>query len=182
MHQLFHALSQNEGRATVISHATTLIVGIGSSHGDDQFGWRVAGRLQAMIHSPAIIVRTALTPVTLLDWLDDVRRLILCDAVRDDRPAGTVRRLTWPTDRFVQRRHGTTHGLSLPDTLRLAERLGSLPPEVIIWAATGTQYSANCDMSRPIADCIESVAHQIVTLLAPTSQPSRAQPCTNSPS
>src|SRR5688572_26163325 len=50
----------------------TLVVGIGSDHGDDRVGWLVADALQT--RAPAdVSVRHAKTPLDLLDWLDEIR-------------------------------------------------------------------------------------------------------------
>ena len=47
----------------------TLIVGVGSSHGDDQFGWLVAEQLAARAIL-RIVVRRRLSPADISDWLE----------------------------------------------------------------------------------------------------------------
>lgn len=112
----------------------TLIVGIGSAHGDDQIGWRVAERIEQGIGQAGARVRKARSPVELMDWLDGVQRLVICDACRGLGRVGQVQRWTWPAQNVVGATWSGTHDLPLPAVLQLAERLGRLPPEVIIWS------------------------------------------------
>ena len=61
--------------------AGTLLVGLGSAHGDDQVGWYVIDRLSESIqHRCGIAARRAVIPLDLLDWLDEVHTLHICDA------------------------------------------------------------------------------------------------------
>ena len=126
----------------------TLVVGIGSGHGDDSIGWRVAealltrwpGRLRVGIPS---------TPIGLIDRLDGVERLFVCDAfvceedmdeaagdsagkieAIDGGRCGLVRRWRWPDAAIGQTSFCGTHDLSLVAVLRLAESIRALPAEV----------------------------------------------------
>jgi Ni,Fe-hydrogenase maturation factor len=124
----------------------TLLVGIGSVHGDDSIGRRVAeailarwpGRLRVTIPS---------TPIGLIDQLDGVERLFVCDAfvyeVDVDDSAGEyeavaggrrglVKRWRWPDAAIGQTSFRGTHDLSLVAVLRLAESIRALPAEVYV--------------------------------------------------
>lgn len=88
----------------------TLVVGVGSPHGDDQLGWLAADALEAALlalraaapnapNTPLDArpldasgwrVRRAATPSDLLDWLPGPQRLILIDACVE--PDGGVER------------------------------------------------------------------------------------------
>lgn len=118
---------------------STLVVGIGSDHADDQFGWLVARTL--MDGNPqAYEVRMARTPCELLGWLDDREQLILCDACIGAGHPGTIQRWVWPANEFQQVGWSGTHDIALPGVLSLADRFGWLPRVVVIWGmeATGT--------------------------------------------
>ena len=109
-----------------------LFVGIGSSHGDDSVGWRIARQL-AQSSRQDCDVRCAQTPADLLDWLEGVATVDVCDAVRGDAPAGTVHMWQWPAAEINCARFVGSHDLSLPAALSLAEQLGKLPGRVRIW-------------------------------------------------
>ena len=111
---------------------TTLIVGIGSDHGDDRVGWRVARRLDQR-NDRALSVRLARVPADLLDWLGGFDRLVVCDAFVGERPTPLIQHWRWPADVLSRAGWRNSHGLGLPDALDLAERLGQLPTHVDIW-------------------------------------------------
>ena len=91
----------------------TLVVGIGSDQGDDRFGWLVAKSLpdQAAIGCE---VRRAQSPGELLDWLDGVSRLVVCDACRGGGQLGQVRRCLWPCAEIEEQAFRGTHDMNLP--------------------------------------------------------------------
>src|SRR5688572_16353280 len=119
----------------------TLIVGIGSPHGDDQIGWRVAEALAA--HScPGWSIRTARSPAELLAWLDDkVKRLVVCDACYGSAPLGELHVWSWPAPEIRFASVSGSHDLSLPSVLELAQELGRLPPCVVICAVEVKQHA-----------------------------------------
>jgi hydrogenase maturation protease len=118
--------------------ANTLFVGIGSPHGDDRLGWHVAEaiaeRLQERVLQQArIAVRKAGSPADLLDWLEGIDRLVICDACRGGGPAGCTYRWTWPDRAIAQAHSSGSHDLGLASILELAQRLDCLPLMVIVW-------------------------------------------------
>ncbi|MGI9427921.1 MAG: hypothetical protein ACR2NM_04645, partial [Bythopirellula sp.] len=103
-----------------MSIARTLIVGIGSPHGDDQAGWLVAERLATDLDHDNIAVRKATSPVQLLDWLDSIDRLVVCDACRGLGDVGELRRWLWPSPELADGSWSGTHDFSLIAVLQLA--------------------------------------------------------------
>lgn len=74
----------------------TLLVGLGSPHGDDQAGWLVAEALADRVDVPPHCrVRQAAVPVDMLDWLDEIHTLHIIDACRGESVIGTVHRQVW---------------------------------------------------------------------------------------
>lgn len=163
-----------------MSKLRTLIVGIGSPHGDDQIGWRVADSLRSAV-SPEVEVREASTPSQLLDWLDGVDRLIVCDACQvrrrfpDDLTDSTlsVHRWQWPTLQVSMLRSAGSHSFGLPQVLQLAERLGRLPQEVIVFGIEGRQFDAFASLSPDV----EKLIDQLVSEIANESNELSALPC-----
>jgi hydrogenase maturation protease len=164
-----------------MSRSRTLVVGIGSPHGDDQAGWLVAERLaddpgigtesvakgtKISNHPPGIIVRQAKSPSELLDWLDGMDRLVICDACRGLGRVGELRSWRWPDHELADVSWSGTHDLSLPAVLALADRLGRLPPRVTIWSVEGASIGALAAVSPEVAEALPNLVEQIKNELA----------------
>ncbi len=159
-----------------------LFVGIGSPHGDDQAGWLVADRLGKSVSSlSGVLVRRAAVPMDLLDWLDGVKQLHVCDACRSGAPAGTLHRWEWPTDlndrgcdaiglssldTLAQLRSTGSHDCGLGQTLLLSERLGRLPPKVTIWGIEGREFRPEREFSAEIEAALVPIVGKIVAELS----------------
>lgn len=161
-----------------MSSQRTLIVGIGSPHGDDRAGWLVADRLAAVLGPNQAEIRRAASPMDLLDWLDDVGRLVICDACRGLQRAGQLRRWNWPASELPPVAWSGTHDLPLPAALALAQRLGRLPEQVVVWAIEGAGGSAADSLSVEVAAAIPAVVTRIAGEL-PDPAPKREHRCTN---
>ena len=124
-----------------------LLVGIGSPHGDDAMGWIVADA--ASRRCPANIdVRTAAVPLDLLDWLDGVDALHVVDACLGDGSRGDLTRWAWSEladCNSDETPFQGTHGFDLVSVLRLAEKLGRLPSEVVVWGIEVGNVSTSCE-------------------------------------
>lgn len=149
-----------------MNRSRTLVIGIGSPHGDDQAGWLVAERIARDHHAA---VRQALSPADVLDWLQDVDRLIICDACRGLGRVGEVRRWQWPLSDMPLLDWSGTHDVSLPAALELADRLGLLPRHVVIWAVEGEAPCMLGRLSPQVADAVPRLVDQIAGELCKTS-------------
>src|SRR5262245_40512606 len=132
---------------------TPLIVGIGSHHGDDQVGWRVAEELERNL-PPAAAVRLASTPADLLNWLDGIDLLLVCDGCRGSGAPGHARRWSWPNIVEERLTWSGTHNLGLIETLSLAERLGHLPFHVAVWTVEMKDTGIRGSMSAEVAAAV----------------------------
>ena len=72
------------------------VVGLGSPHGDDQAGWRLADWLQQRTMPEGVEVVVASDVPDLLELCDGCQTMILVDACRSGQPAGSVHRYDWP--------------------------------------------------------------------------------------
>ncbi len=146
--------------------SSTLIVGLGSPHGDDRVGWHVAERLAASIGAAAR-VKVAADPTTILDWLDGVTTLHICDACQTFREPGTIHCWRWP-----RIEHGNTqstcgsHGVSLQAVLSLAECMGWLPARVKIWAVEMAAAESLAATSAAALAAADRLAQQIAKEVA----------------
>jgi len=148
------------------SKPRTLFAGIGSPHGDDRIGWLVADALdESML--PGVEVRQASTPSHVLDWLDGFDRLVICDACL--RTGGTdlpyLHRWTWPTLEVSSLRSANSHAFGLAQVLQLAERLGTLPQEVIVFGVEGERFDAFAELSSRMSEAFDSIIKVIAVEL-----------------
>jgi hydrogenase maturation protease len=131
------------------------VVGVGSAHGDDRAGWLVAEQLAAE-PSGGVEVTSAGDPLRLVSLLDGCARLIVVDACRSGRPAGTVVRTTWAeVRRGLAGAPGadagpSSHGLGVAEALGLAEALGRLPDPAAV-ALVGIEAGEGLDDDRAAA-------------------------------
>lgn len=137
-----------------------LFVGIGSDHGDDCVGWLVADEL-IKLGTRSTIVRRAKSPIDLLDWLDGIRCLGICDACRGAGPVGRWRRWTWPNLNASFVRPSGTHEYGLIDTLTLGARLGLLPAEVMLWGIEIASDQPGDQLTAEIREAIQQVASDV---------------------
>jgi len=146
-----------------IDAAGVCFVGIGSPHGDDVAGWRVAAGLRER-QLAGWDVHVAASPIDLLDWVRPDRPLWVADACRGEW--GDSERLgwqvwRWPCEELRVTWGGGTHDFSLPGVLTLAHRLGSLPAEVRLWGIWGGEFGAGRGTGQHLGRVVEQVVEAI---------------------
>lgn len=144
----------------------TLVIGIGSEHGDDRAGWTVVERLvESGVRGAEI--KAAAAPADVIGWLDGVERLHVCDACHTAGPKGEVHRWKWPdlSETAILGRT-STHGLSLPEVLSLCDRLGLLPASVTIWGVEIGDVRAGCACDAAVERAADLVAQRIAQEVA----------------
>jgi hydrogenase maturation protease len=138
-------------------------VGIGSPHGDDIAGWRVAALLRER-RLAGWDVHVAASPIDLLDWVRPNRPLWVADACRGEREGQAWQVWRWPSDELRVTWGGGTHDFSLPGVLTLAHRLGYLPAEVRLWGIWGGDFMPAAAAGDQLGRVVEQVAEEIVRL------------------
>jgi hydrogenase maturation protease len=152
-----------------MTRSRTLLVGIGSPHGDDQIGWLVADCVSDTLRAEVEIeVKKASSPSDLLDWLENVARLYVCDACQT--PDSAIRstesslidsglyRWQWPAPLETPLRSSGSHTFGLPQVLQLAQRLRILPENVVVYGIAGARFNAFTDVSRELSACFRDFA------------------------
>jgi len=133
----------------------TLVLGVGSLlRGDDAVGVLAAQRLQAHPDLPpgVTVLDGGTAGLGLIPTLAAYHRLVLVDAVPMGLAPGAIRRFTWHEARLIPHdRALSLHQTDLTDALVLADTLGMLPPEVIIF---GVQ-PAHLDWDQPLSAAVE---------------------------
>lgn len=162
-----------------------LVVGLGSAHGDDQAGWLVAEGVAGHFRThPRIVVRRAMIPLDVLDWLEDVSVLHLCDACETTESHGRLTRFTWNAGQLVDSDKSTdsgvnaslklrggrgSHDFGLLDVLQLAKKTGLLPKHVIIWAISGKCFRPadvmSDDTKNTVCHAVDAVMKELSRIL-----------------
>lgn len=148
-----------------MSRPHTLFVGIGSPHGDDRIGWMLADALRERSLA-GVEVRQASTPSHLLDWLGPFEKLVVMDAYLTDADSGShdrsrLQRWSWPTNSLAILRSANSHAFGLPQVLQLAERLGSLPEDVVVYGVAGSNFSAFAELCKELAEDFDVLSNAI---------------------
>ena len=94
-----------------------VVIGVGSSHGDDQLGWQAVDKLRRHPQFTQHAVEVQET-TRIIDQLAGYTCLVFVDACCSGVSAGTITRPTWP-DRSIGLQHGqSTHGVGVADAPR----------------------------------------------------------------
>jgi len=142
-----------------------MIIGIGTdTGGDDAAGLLVARRLRALGLEALDYSGEVLG---LLDRWEGAGEVILIDAMRSGRPAGSIavldaRAAPWAGEEL----HVSTHGLGLFEALSLAAQLDRLPPRVVIYGIEGRNFEPGSQASCEVLAAVEEVARRIVQELS----------------
>jgi hydrogenase maturation protease len=139
----------------------SLIVGLGSPHGDDQLGWVAVDRLRPRL--PAGII-SAKVPggLELLEALEGHETVIVIDAVAPAGRPGTIRSFAWPSAELGHNTPRSTHGLGLVQALHLAETLGCLPGFVRIYTLEARDITPVAQLSEDVAQRLDAVVEAVL--------------------
>lgn len=148
----------------------TLFAGIGSPHGDDQIGWLVADQLRDVARK-GVEIKQASTPSHLLDWLNGVDQLVICDAYLARTDGGqaekdaVLHRWEWPALQVASLRSAGSHAFGLPQVLELARQLGKLPLTVVVFGVPGTVFDSFAGLSEDLTNrlplIVKAVAREV---------------------
>jgi hydrogenase maturation protease len=133
-----------------------VIAGFGSPHGDDQAGWRLIEMLQQRPELPARVVAVR-EATELLEELGGCRKLVVVDACRCGGRMGTITRLEWPDPRIEQQHSHSSHGMGVCCALRLAERLGRLPPEVEVYGIEIAEWEPGHEITFEVLEAVKEL-------------------------
>jgi hydrogenase maturation protease len=144
----------------------TLILGVGNPlMGDDALGVLAAQQLQARSDLPSdvVVIDGGTEGIGLIPVMEPYRRVILVDAVPMELPAGTIRRFTWQDIRLPVREHPLSlHQSDLAEALVLAETLGCLPQEVVIYGVQPQNTDWDHSLSLPVERALPALITALI--------------------
>ncbi|MBL8810115.1 MAG: hypothetical protein JNM43_08065 [Planctomycetaceae bacterium] len=172
-----------------------LVVGIGSSHGDDQTGWLVIHQLKEWLSPDSnarsdrdatadvferfgqrLELRQAQAPTDLLNWIDGQEILHVVDACEfpGTQEARTFEFIpetrhtseaSWHNILETGRTLGGTHGFDILSVLDLTVHLGTQPERVRFWLVPGTAFEPSDDPSEVARQASHETARRIYEYL-----------------
>lgn len=146
---------------------TSLVVGVGSPHGDDALGWHVVDHLRESRTWPEVIAfHKAEGGARLLDLLTDVQALIVIDALAPAGTPGKIERLEWPDARLAIERCCSTHHLSLSAAFELAATVDILPESVVVWGIEAASATPESGVSEQVRAALPVLTQAIIDELA----------------
>lgn len=150
-------------------NAPIRILGIGSPFGDDRIGWLAAEMLQGMFDPLKVSVTVHDRPgAKLVALMRGAEKVILLDAVRSGAAPGFLHRLESEAVQSAVAGHTSTHGFGLAEALKLAAKLGDIPPFVVLWgieADAGAAAETSAAL-RALPDLVNAVAGEVRAELA----------------
>ncbi len=148
---------------------TVLVVGVGHrDRGDDAVGPAVTGRLRELGLAGVRIIEEA-DPVLLLDSWESADVVVVADAVRSGRRAGSVC--------VLHAGHGPlpvatgpagTHDFGLGRVIELARSLGRLPTHLVIVGIEGGDFSQGRPMSPAVVAAVDQAARTVAGVVRAT--------------
>ncbi len=143
-----------------------VIIGVGSPHGDDQFGWTVVNELRPTLdlHSPFQLQKVN-NPIDLIASLDQYNRVIVIDAAIGMPSDVCFRKLKYADldDRALIDEtcaHGS-HDVGISFVLRLAESLGKRTEHVELWIGNAQCFDPCSPMSHELTIAAKRCATKI---------------------
>lgn len=140
------------------------IIGVGNVfRGDDGAGVLAARRLKTLVGDRAEVIEAELAGLEVLDFMAAASAVILIDAAKSGRPAGTIHRLDASAgpisaDLFPH----STHVLNAADAIELGRTLEVLPPRVIVYGLEVGDTRAGNDLSPTVAWAVDQVVERVV--------------------
>jgi hydrogenase maturation protease len=140
----------------------SLIMGIGSPHGDDQLGWVAIDRLQPLLPA-GISARKARGGLELLESLEGHDSAVIIDAAAPAGRPGTFRTFNWPSSLLANCERLSTHGLGLVAALELAMVLDRLPRFVKICTIEAHDTSPGAPLGTHVARQLDVLVAHVLT-------------------
>lgn len=146
----------------------TLILGVGNTlYGDDGLGVRIAERLaQERLPAGVVVEEAGLNGVDLVIKMEGWQRVILIDAVQMGTQPGTWRRFKPEEVRLIaEGQRFSLHQSGVASALELAEALGKLPAEVILYGVEPEVLEVKEGLSPAVQAAIPELTQNILNEL-----------------
>ena len=140
------------------------IVGVGNAmRGDDAAGLVLIERL-AERAPDAHLYRSDGEVSGLIDCFGRHGSVVIVDAARADKPAGSIVRIDVLRETLdASRLRSSTHAFGLGETVELARALGALPGRLEVFAIVGECFDHGATLTLPVAAAVDEVVERIAS-------------------
>jgi hydrogenase maturation protease len=164
-----------------VSGTRVVVIGIGNPYRrDDGIGPAVIAGIERCRLPGVTLASSDGEPSQLIEAWSGALLAVLVDAVLCDRPEpGRIHRSVLHPGgagvAAVSRRApaGSTHGLGIPDAVRLAEALGRVPGRLVVFAVEAASIGFGLGLSPAVAACLPALTGAVLDELR-TSEADRA--------
>ena len=138
------------------------IVGLGNRwRSDDAAGLAVARRLAGTVPGAEVLEHEG-EPTSLLDAWEGADALWLVDAVSSGAAPGTLHRFDLNQAALpATLARGSTHHVSLAETVELARAVGRLPERAVLYGIEGARFETGEALSREVEAAVGEAAEAI---------------------
>jgi hydrogenase maturation protease len=146
----------------------TLVIGLGNPlRGDDGVGMRVASLLASRNLPEGVkVVHGGTRGLELVNWMEGWPRVILIDAAEVGQIPGGFVRFTLDEGQLLgDDQHLSIHAAGLRDALLLAEVLGVLPREVIIYGVQPAHLDWHDALSPQVGAAVPQILQSVLNEL-----------------
>jgi len=146
-----------------------LVLGLGNLlMTDDALGSRVIETLERCFTFPAqvALLDGGTLGLDLLPRLEGIDKLLVVDALEMDAAPGTLFRLAGDEVPRAFAGKLSVHQMGLQDLLAVAELLGHLPAQLVVWGAQAASIEMGTELSAALAPALERVVEAVVGELA----------------
>lgn len=136
------------------------VIGVGNPYRcDDGVGPAVVERLDGQVPDGVTLIVTDGEPTELLEAWTGAELAIVVDAVLCERPVpGRVHRTDVPPPGPV----ASTHGLGIPEAIRLAEVLDRAPRRLVVYAVEAADLGFGDSLSPDVAAAVPGVVRAVL--------------------
>jgi hydrogenase maturation protease len=149
-------------------HGDTLVLAVGNPLcGDDGCGNATIEMLSSCNLPEGVWIEDAGTPgFGLLNYIEGWTKVIIVDAIQMGEEPGTWKRIL-PEDItfYGEQDHLSLHAQDLADGLALAQSLGKLPKQIIIFGIEPLNYQAGSPLSAQVREALPNLVEHILSEL-----------------
>jgi hydrogenase maturation protease len=146
-------------------YSGTLVIGLGNPlRGDDGIGMRIADLLSHCTLPDGVeVVRGGTGGLELVNWMEGWHRVIIVDAAEVGQvPGGFVRFTLDEGSLLGDDRHLSIHAAGLREALLLAEVLGVLPKEVIVYGVQPARLDWDDTLSPEVEAAVPKILNSVL--------------------
>jgi len=144
------------------------VIGIGSPFGSDRIGWDALDRLTSGLDTSEVSFISLDRPgASLLEYMQDVKTVVLVDAVKAGLEPGSLVRLK--EDQIeCSNSVNSTHGFGVAEAIALGRELGNLPEKLVLFGLETGDDPEWMPSSRSIDELKELITTEIAVCLGET--------------